>query len=195
MASGPEIMAGVAVEISLAVFILGVIYRLLGRPLGYFKMNKIQPFQRGVLMSGEIVERVLEPGTHWIWSKKSILLCDTRPKPFQLNSQEVQVSSDAWVRVSMNGATKIVDAAIYVTASTDALATFYTSLRRLLTEAAKAQTFHWRSEDGDRLAERLQKLLEQEAENLGLAVTSLDVWEVLPLYPQRTRETPELPVQ
>jgi regulator of protease activity HflC (stomatin/prohibitin superfamily) len=195
MSSGTDLLVGVTVETAFAAIFLGLIYRFWGSALGLPKPNKIQPFQRGVLMKGETVDRVLEPGTHWVSPKRTIFLCDTRPKPFQLNSQDVQVSSDAWVRVSMSGATRIVDPARYVTASADSLATFYTSLRRLLTEAAQAQTFHWRSEDGDMLAERMQKLLEREAEGLGLTVTSLDVWEVLPLYPQRARETPELPVQ
>jgi regulator of protease activity HflC (stomatin/prohibitin superfamily) len=195
MASGTDLLVGVAVETCLGAIVLGVIYRVMGSPLGLFKLNKIQPFQRGVLMKGEVVDRVLEPGTHWIWSKRTIFLCDTRPKPFQLNSQDVQVSADAWVRVSMSGATKIVDPAKYVTASSDSLSTLYTSLRRLLTEAAKAQPFRWGTDDSSMLAARMQELLQREAEKLGLTVTSLDMWEILPLYPQRTREDQELPVQ
>ncbi len=186
MASGTDILVGVAVETSLAVIVLGVVYRVLGSPLGLFKLNKIQPFQRGVLMKGEIVDRVLEPGSHWIWSKKTIFLCDTRPKPFQLNSQDVQAAPDEWIRVSMRGATRIVDPARFVTSSSDSLAMLYTELRRLLTEAAQGQTSHWRAEDNARLATRMRELLEREAEGLGLTVSSLDVWEVLPLYPRRT---------
>jgi SPFH domain / Band 7 family len=197
MASGTDVLIGVAVEISLAAIVLGVIYRVLGSPLGLFKLNKIQPFQRGVLMKGEVVDRVLEPGTHWIWSKKTIFLCDTRPKPFQLNSQDVQAARDTWIRVSMRGATQVVDPARYVTASADSLTAFYTELRRVLTEAAQAQTSHWKAEDSVRLGARMRELLEREAEALGLTVSSLDVWEVVPLYAQRPdeREMPSLPVQ
>lgn len=196
MTSGTDLLVGVTVETAFAAIVLGVVYRLWGGTLGLPKLNKIQPFQRGVLVKGEIVDRVLEPGTHWISPKRTIFLCDTRPKPFQLNSQDVQVSSDAWIRVSMNGATRIVDPARYVTASTDSLTTFYTSLRRLLTEAAKAQSFHWQADGGTMLAARMQELLEHEAEGLGLTVTSLNIWEILPLYRGTGDiETEELPVQ
>jgi hypothetical protein len=197
MESGTDLLIGITVEIGLAAIVLGVIYRVLGSPLGLFKLNKIQPFQRGVLMKGEIVDRVLEPGAHWIWSRKTIFLCDTRPKPFQLNSQDVQAAPDAWIRVSMRGATQVVDPARYVTASTDSLSTLYTELRRLLTEAAQGQNSFGRTEDKARLASQVRTLLEREAAGLGMAVASLDVWEVTPLYPQRAeeQEIPTLPVQ
>jgi regulator of protease activity HflC (stomatin/prohibitin superfamily) len=160
-------------------------------------LNKIQPFQRGVLMKGETVDRVLEPGAHWIWSRKTIFLCDTRPRPFQFNSQEVQAAPDAWIRVSMRGATQVVDPARFVVASSDSLATFYTELRRLVTLAAQQQTSYGRAEDTAKLAARVRELLEREGEGLGLSLSSLDVWEVQPLYAQRTKEdeAPILPVQ
>jgi len=41
----------------------------------------------------------------------------------------------------------------------------------------------------------MRELLEREAETLGLTVTALDVWEILPLYPQRARDDQDLPVQ
>jgi regulator of protease activity HflC (stomatin/prohibitin superfamily) len=197
MAGGTDLLIGVTVEAVLAAIALGVVYRLWGGALGLPKLNKIQPFQRGVLMKGEVVDRVLEPGTHWISPKKTIFLCDTRPKPFQLNSQDIQAASDTWIRVSMRGATRIVDPARYVTASSDSLATLYTELRRLLTEAAQEQIFGGRVDDSMRLATRMRELLEREAEGLGLTVASLDIWEVLQLYPRRVeeRETPSLPVQ
>ena len=197
MAGGTDQLIGVTVETVLVAIVLGVIYRLWGGVLGLPKLNKIQPFQRGVLMKGEVVDRILESGTHWISPKRTIFLCDTRPKPFQLNSQDIQAASDTWIRVSMRGATQIVDPARYVMASSDSLATLYTELRRLLTEAAQEQIFRGRAEDSVRLAVRMRELLEREAEGLGLTVASLDVWEVLPLYPRRVedRETPVLPVQ
>lgn len=197
MNSPEEIVIGIAVDGSLALIVLGVIYRIWGGTLGFPKPNKIQPFQRGVLMKGEVVHRVLEPGTHWVSPKRTIFLCDTRPKPFQFNSQDVQAAGDAWIRVSMRGATQVVDPARYVTASSDSLATFYTELRRLVTVAAQAQGSYGRAEDTARLAGRARELLEREAEGLGLTVASLDVWEVRPLYPQRAEEheEPVLPVQ
>lgn len=197
MESGTDLLVGITVEIGVSVIVLGVIYRVLGSPLGIFKLTKVQPFQRGVLMKGETVERVLEPGAHWIWSRKTIFLCDTRPKPFQFNSQDVQAAGDTWIRVSMRGATQVVDPARYVTASSDSLATFYTELRRLVTVAALQQSAYGRAEDTARLAARVRELLEREAEGLGLALSSLDVWEVRPLYAQRTEEdeAPILPVQ
>jgi regulator of protease activity HflC (stomatin/prohibitin superfamily) len=195
MTSGTDMLVGAAVEISVGAILVGVIYRVMGSPLGIFKLTKIQPFQRGVLMKGEAVDRVLEPGSHWIWSRRTVFLFDTRPKPFQLNSQDIQVSADTWVRVSLNGATKILDPARFVTASSDSLSTLYTSLRRLLTEAAKAQPLRWGADDGSMLAARIRQLLQHEAETLGLTVTALDVWEIVPLYPKQAHDDQELPVQ
>jgi regulator of protease activity HflC (stomatin/prohibitin superfamily) len=197
MNSAEDILIGTAVDGSLAVIVLGVIFRIWGGTLGIPKPNKIQPFQRGVLMKGEVVDRVLEPGTHWVSPKRTVFLCDTRPKPFQFNSQDVQAAGHIWIRVSMRGATQVVDAARYVTASSDSLATFYTELRRVLTEAAQAQSAFGRAEDKAKLAAQAHSLLEREAEALGMTVSSLDVWEVMPLYSHRADEdeVPILPVQ
>ena len=90
MTSGTDVLVGTAVEICVVAIVTGVIYRVMGSPLGLFKLNKIQPFHRGVLMKGEVVDRVLEPGAHWIWSRRTVFLCDARPIPFQLNSQDVR---------------------------------------------------------------------------------------------------------
>jgi hypothetical protein len=197
MASVTDVLMGAAVEISLAAIVLGVVYRVLGSPLGVFKLNKIQPFQRGVLMKGEVVDRVLEPGTHWIWSRRTIFLCDTRPKAFQLNLQDVRCADGLWIRVSLRGVTRVVDAVRYVTASADSLSTLYVELRRLINEAVQMQATPLRLEDTAALTASLRELLDNEASRLGMTVVSLDVWELIPLYSQQTEEDEiqQLPVQ
>jgi regulator of protease activity HflC (stomatin/prohibitin superfamily) len=197
MADVAEILIGAVIETAVAVFIGGIIYRSLGNTLGLPSPNKVLPFQRGVLMKGEEVERILGPGRHWISPKRTFFLCDVRPKPFQLNSQDIQCADGRWVRVSMRGETRIVDAARYVTASSDSLTSLYVELRRLLSKAARLQSSHIRAGDAETLTATLRKLLDQEAVRFGIAIVTLDIWELFPLYSQSTDqdEFQELPVQ
>jgi regulator of protease activity HflC (stomatin/prohibitin superfamily) len=197
MADITDLIIGGLVETALALCVGGLVYRLFGNALGLPKPNKVFPFQRGVLMKGEKVDRILEPGRHWVSPKRTILLCDVRPKPFQLNSQDVQCADGRWVRVSMRGETRIVNAARYVTESSDSLSSLYVELRRLLSKAARMQSSHIRAEDAERLTANLRELLDQEATRFGIAIISLDVWELFPLYSQGTDqdEVQELPVQ
>jgi SPFH domain / Band 7 family len=197
MADAGDAVIGALVEMAFALIMGGVIYRFICVPLGLPKQHKVLPFQRGVLMKGEKVDRILEPGTHWISPKRTFFLCDVRPKAFQLNSQDVRFADGRWVRVSLRGETRIVDAAPYVTSSSDSLSMLYVELRRLLSEAAGMQLLHHGAGDGSILTAKLRELLGQEAARLGMAVVSLDVWEMIPLYPLKTEEEDiqQLPLQ
>ncbi len=66
------------------------------------------------------VEKVLSPGAYWITPKRTLLLCDVRPTPFQVPAQEMLTVDGLAVRVSLGGEYRVVDPALFVTVNRDA---------------------------------------------------------------------------
>ncbi len=79
----PEIVAGVAVEVVVFGIAVGVIYRFFSGRFLIPKREIILPNQRGVVVQGENILRVAEPGSCWIRPKQRIVLCDMRPDLFK----------------------------------------------------------------------------------------------------------------
>jgi hypothetical protein len=198
MADSPiEVVIGVLVEAFIAATALGVVYRLWGRTLGIPQSNKVLPLQRGVLMREDQVQRVLEPGSHWVSPKSTIYLCDMRPKPFQVTGLEVLTADNCWLRISLKGETAISDPERYITASGDSRGTFYGDIRQGLHEFVARKSSEFITGDRDSFTSSFGVSLIKYAEPLGLNITRLEVWETMVLgwrqYPaEPNSETPLL---
>jgi hypothetical protein len=57
------------------------------------------------------------------------MLCDMRPKPFQVLSQELLTVDGMGLRMSLGGEQRIIDPALFVTESSDAFGAFYLEIR------------------------------------------------------------------
>jgi len=185
-----EIVAGVSVEVILSAMALGLLYRIWGGVFRVPKKHTIFPFQRGVLLNGEDVEKVLRPGSHWIRPKQTLVICDMRPKPFQAAGLEMLAADGMGMRISLGGEYQIDDPTSFVTHSSDAFGAFYVEVRQTLYVVVREQSSNVLVNTQDRLVSRVRELLLPRGKQLGIQMTQLDLWEVVPLG--WIRQPPEL---
>jgi regulator of protease activity HflC (stomatin/prohibitin superfamily) len=179
MTTVPEIAAGVTVEFLIFAFALGILYRLYGRILPTPQRVIVRAFEKGVILRGAKVERVVGPGAYWISPKSLLALCDMRPKPFQVQGQDLIAADHARLRVSLGGEYRIVDPARFICENSDSYGAFFLELRQSLRVAATELSNDSILGSQSPLTVRVRDLLVPRAAQLGLELTRLDVWEVV----------------
>lgn len=181
MSKFTEIIVGTIVELFLAALALGLLYRVWGSLLPVPRMHNIIAFQRGVVVCEGQVEKVLGPGRHWVTPRRTLMLCDVRPAPFQVSAQELLTADGMAVRMSLGGEYRVVNPALFVTESSDSFGAFFLEVRRALRNAVgelESQNFF----AGQALIPaRMKELLIPKAAQLGLEMTQLEVGEAVPV--------------
>jgi regulator of protease activity HflC (stomatin/prohibitin superfamily) len=175
-----EIAAGITVEVFLAAFAIGLLYRVWGRVFAVPQRQTVLSFQRGVVLRGGQVETVLEPGTYWITPKRTLLLCDMRSKPFQVSAQELLTTDGLGIRMSLGGEYRVVDPTLFLTQNSDAFGAFFLEVRHALHLAVGELNSDAILNERDTLIPRVKELLIPRAAQLGIEMTQLDVWEAVP---------------
>jgi len=189
--SVPEIIAGVAVEVVLLGIFAGVIYRFFSGRFLIPKREIVLPNQRGVIVQGDKVVRVAEPGTCWVRPKQRIILCDMRPRPLQMTGLEVMCGKSGVVSLSLSGQYRISDAAAYYTGSSNAGDAIFVELRRSIATAARQQSCSAIAGAPDVFAMRVREVATPVAMKLGLEIFELDIWQALALGRYATTEDVE----
>lgn len=179
MSKTTEIIVGTIVELFLLLAALGVLYRLWGGVIGP-KRLVVPAFHRGVWVRGGVVKRVVESGSYWVSPKSSLVLCDMRPTPFQINGQEGLTSDGVSVRVSIGGALRVSNPASFVTESTNSFDSLYMEIRQALRVAMGEMSTDNIVAAQTLLPTRLKELLAPRSSQLGVEVTHLDVHEAVP---------------
>jgi regulator of protease activity HflC (stomatin/prohibitin superfamily) len=177
----PEVAAGIAVETVVAVIAAGTLYRLWSMIFSAPQRQKVLAFQSGVVLRGSVTEKVVGPGLHWVRPSQTLVLCDMRPRPFQIAGQELIAADGMAVRISLGGEQRIADPAIFVRESSDGFGTFYLELRQSLRIAVSEYTGDAIVADTNLLPSRIRELLVPHAAHLGLEIATLDVSEAVPL--------------
>jgi regulator of protease activity HflC (stomatin/prohibitin superfamily) len=185
MATPLEIAAGATVELVLAAVAIGVLYRVWGSLFAVPKRFKVLTFQRGVILKGEEVEKVVGPGSYWITPKRTLVLCDMRPKPFQLAGLELVSADGMGMRLSFGVEYQITDAASFLTRSSDTYAAFYIDLRQAIRIAVREQSSRNLMNETETLTARIREMIADRSEHLGVGLFKLDVWEMVMLGMQR----------
>jgi regulator of protease activity HflC (stomatin/prohibitin superfamily) len=180
MNNAAEIVVGALVELVFLTVVLAVLYRV-GLWFSLVPKRQIVPeFQRCVVLRNGRVEKILEPGAHWVSLKGRLILCDARPTPFQLG-QEMLTSDGLAVRVSLGGEYVVKDPASFVTESTDSFGVFFLELRQALRlavgEIPSAKFLAGQAE----LPDRLRELLAPRGSQLGIELTRIEVLEAIPI--------------
>lgn len=170
-----DVLAGIAVELAL-IALAGMLVRNMAAKLSFVPSRiKLLPFNRGVILKGDSVVKVVEPGHHWVTPSQSLVPVDTRSKPFQVSSRELLTADDGVVRASFGGEYKVADAQLYVTQSSDAFGAMYVALEKVIPSAA----LEFGTDDilttPTPFAERIVELIEPRAAQYGLRITSLEV--------------------
>jgi regulator of protease activity HflC (stomatin/prohibitin superfamily) len=160
---------------------LGLLYRLWG---GFFptpSRKTVLAFQQGVVVLENKVERLVGQGSHWITPKRTLIVCDVRPVPFQVANQQVQAADGMQLRVSLGGEYLITDAAKFVAQNSSSFDALYLELRQALRTAAREFEGHSIMNDQSALIIRVKELTIPRADQLGLELTQIEMWEATPL--------------
>jgi len=176
-----EIIAGTAVEVVLAAAALGLLFRIWSRFLPMPRKHRVLSFQRGILVERSGSSKVLNPGDHWVSSKRSLLLCDMRAKPFQVATQEVSMGDGMALRMSLTGEYRVADPVIFMTENSDPFGAFYLDARQALHAASRDFDGQAVLSEPFLMTARIKELLIPRAAHLGLDITQLNVSELLPI--------------
>jgi len=181
MATTGEIAAGAAVELIFVIIALAVLYRAWAWFFPVPKRRVVEAFQGGVVLREGRAERVLGPGMHWITPKRTMVICDVRPTPFQVSGQELLTADGMGIRVSLAGEYRVTNPTSFVTESSDAFASFYLELRQALRLAAGEMNSSGVFSAHSQLAARMRELLQPREAQLGIEMTQLDIFEAVPI--------------
>lgn len=138
-------------------------------------------FQRGVILREGQQEKVVGPGAHWITHKRTLLLCDVRPTPFQIPAQELFTADGLEVRISLGSEYRISNPVLFVTESTDSFSAFYLEVRQALRVAVGEISSQSFLAGQTLITARMKELLIPRAAQLGIEMTHLDIWEAVPV--------------
>jgi hypothetical protein len=181
MNSTSEFLADVALDLGLLGVVLVTLFRLLSGKFLVPSRMVILPNQRGVIVQGDRVVRVAEPGTCWVRPNQRVVLCDMRMRSLNMVGVEVLGSDSGIVRLSISGEFKIADPIVYYTISTQANDALYVQVRKSILVVAKQMTSANIVAVPELVATRLREVAASEAANLGLEIISLQVWEATSL--------------
>jgi len=181
LSSPLEIATGVAVEVLIFALAGGVLLRLWGHLLPLPTRATVPAFHQGVVMRSGKVEGVRSSGSYWLTPGRSIMLCDQRPRPFQIAAQEMLAADGMGIRVSLGGEYKIIDPGAFVTHNTDSFGAFYLEVRQALRSAVSEVNGQIALLNDGPISTRMKELLVPRAAHLGLEMTQLEVWEAVPI--------------
>lgn len=179
--SAGEVAMGVVVEIGLAAIVCGMIYRLFGNALPLPRKVVVPALHQGIVLRDAELVRIVPPGNAWVWPRQSMALCDMRPKPFQIQSQDMIAADGMGVRVSVSGEQKIIDPVAFVSQNSDSFGTFYLEMRQALRVAVSELESEAILRGQSLVTVRMEELLVPKAAQLGIELVSLEVWEAMPL--------------
>ena len=160
---------------------VGLLYRLWGVFFPTPGRKTVLAFQQGVVLLGNKVERIVGPGSHWITPKRTLVVCDVRPVPFQVANQQVLAADDMHLRISLGGEYIVTDPAKFVSQNSNSFDALYLELRQALRNAAKELEGHSIMSDQSSFLARVKELTVPRADQLGIELTGVDVWEATPL--------------
>jgi regulator of protease activity HflC (stomatin/prohibitin superfamily) len=177
MESTSEILTGIAVELGLLVLVLGTVFRLLSGKFFVPSRMVILPNQRGVIVQGDRIIRVAEPGTCWVRPNQRVVLCDMRIRSLNMVGVEILSSDSGIVRLSISGKFRIADPSVYYTISTQANDALYVEVRKSILIVAKEMTSAHIVAVPELVATRLLEAVSPEAAKLGFEIKSIQIWE------------------
>jgi hypothetical protein len=176
-----ELLVGFTVELFFLLLAVGILWRVWSSFLPAPRRQRILALQRGVVLLNNQVEKVLEPGSYWITPKRTLVVCDMRPNPFQIAGQEVQAANDMLLRLSLGGEYEISDPAKFVSQNSNSFDAFYLELRQALRTAAREFDGHAIIAEQSALIARVKELTVPRGDQLGVELTQLDAWETTPI--------------
>jgi regulator of protease activity HflC (stomatin/prohibitin superfamily) len=181
MAQVLEIALGAAIEVLFVAAAVGVLYRVWGKVLPIPRRCAVLTFQRGVVLRNGSTEKILPPGNYWLRPGRTIMVCDVRPRPFQIPAAELLTGDGMGVRIGIGGEFQIVDPVRFLTESTDASSAFYMDIRQALRTAVSEADAAALLGEQALVTVRMKEFLAPRSSQLGIEMTRLEVWEAVPI--------------
>ena len=141
----------------------------------------MMPFNKGVVLEGERVIRVLGSGRHWIKPRQTIIAVDIRQRPFRIDDRELLTEDRQGIRIRLNGEYQVHDPAVFIQASSDGHAAFYLSIEREIPLAVAEVNRADLLERPALLADRIRERIEPRAAQLGITLNYLGVSNLIPI--------------
>jgi regulator of protease activity HflC (stomatin/prohibitin superfamily) len=176
-----DLVAGLLVELFVLFLALWILYRVWSNFLPVPQRQRVSALQQGVLLLNNQVEKVLAPGTYWVTPRRTLIVCDMRPRPFQVSDQQVQAADDMHLRISLSGEFQISDPGRFVSQNSNSFDAFYLELRQALRSAARELDGQSILSEQSALLARVKELVLPRGDQLGVELNQLDVLQTTPL--------------
>jgi regulator of protease activity HflC (stomatin/prohibitin superfamily) len=181
MTNALDIVVGTGVELVIFGFAGLALQRLWAQASFLPQRQKLMPFNRGVIVQGDVVERVVEPGYRWLKRGRTLVPVDIRKKPFQVPIRELITADNGAIRIAFGGEYRVIDPALYITESADPFGALFVALERVIPSAIVEFDTDTIVTTPTLLAERVKELIEPRAMQLGMNITELEVSNVVSL--------------
>jgi regulator of protease activity HflC (stomatin/prohibitin superfamily) len=179
--NGLDTIVGFGVEIIVCALAGFALQRLLGKASFMPQRLRLMPFNRGVVLYGDTVERVVEPGYRWLKAGRTLAPVDIRKKPFQVPTRELVTGDNGAVRISFGGEYQVSDPAAYITQSSEPFGALFVALERVIPSALTEFDTETVTTTPTLVTERIRELIEPRAAQLGMQITELEVSNVVAL--------------
>jgi regulator of protease activity HflC (stomatin/prohibitin superfamily) len=161
-----------------------VFFAIVGLVTALFRVFKpkrivILQYQRGVLFSKGVVEKVLDPGPYWITITKSITVVDIRLQTLNVGGQEILTADGLSLKVSLAGEYQIDNPERFLLASISATTALYTYAQQTLRDAVAELSFDTILATRSMINTRMRDLLAPQAVALGLRVLKIEVRDLI----------------
>jgi regulator of protease activity HflC (stomatin/prohibitin superfamily) len=144
-----------------------------------YKRIIILQYQRGVLFSKGVVEKVLDPGPHWITISKSITVIDIRLQTLNVAGQEILTADGLSLKISLAGEYQIGNPERFLLASISATSTLYTYAQQTLRDVVAELSFDTILATRSAINTRMRDLLAPQADTLGLRLLKIEVRDLM----------------
>jgi len=161
------------------VFLIGLIWRF-GFGGANSQRTLVLEYQRGVKFTNGKITAILEPGQHWINSKRDrVDLVDMRPQPFIFEDLTCEDKLGGRVVLSLAGEFEVSDARLSLLSSRDdgddGTARISKVIRGTVSNLGVGDTT---DASLDLLHNRLLEMLNQELRTIGLQTRKIDITEL-----------------
>jgi regulator of protease activity HflC (stomatin/prohibitin superfamily) len=145
-----------------------------------FARHIIWEYERGIKYKSGKFDRVLEPGSYWIFKKSSkIVVLDIRPKHITLIGQELLSKDGISLKISLAGQYQITDPLRAINSTDNYVLGIYTTLQIALREIVGAKPIDELLEDRSSIDETLFAKCEKKVEEYGLKLISINIRDIM----------------
>lgn len=174
----------------LAIVLVAVVVALVGAGVvrALFDRVTVYEFERALRYDRGRYVRLLGPGQHWIYRRRSTLrTVDVRPSFISVPGQEVLTSDAVTLRISLAAEYELVDPALAINGIEDYATAFYLTLQLALRQSVAKVEVDELLANREQVGERLLELSREPAAAFGLALHRVELRDLM--FPGELKRT------